>query len=90
MTVLNFTKCEFSLLVKYSPHYIKEGCVKKNSPERSKIGMIVEKRFYMSEDNKRAICFPSVRWEGEVTDYACHPANIVPYRKNVKLPTIES
>jgi len=77
MKVCDFTNSEFGMVVKHSPHWVKES---NYAPDRHKIGIIVDRKFYKDEV-AGVICFPSVHWEGSVTDFACHPANIVPYRK---------
>lgn len=65
------------MMVKHSPHWVKES---NYPPDRHKIGVIVDRTFH--EDKVAGVvCFPSVHWEGAVTDSVCHPANIVPYRK---------
>ena len=77
MKVCDFTNTEFGLLVKHSPHWVKES---NDKPDRHKIGMVVERRFY-AEKLSGVLCWPVVQWEGSPMGHACHPANIVPYRK---------
>ena len=65
------------MLVKHSPHWNKEI---NYGPDKNKIGMIVGHNFY-EDPAKKVICWPIVHWEGAVMGHACHPVNIIPYRK---------
>jgi hypothetical protein len=79
MNTYNFTKAPFGMLVKHSPHYLKNRCVK--GKERRKIGLMVGRKFY--EDKiVGVVCWPVVHWEGEVMEHSCHPVNVEPYRKS--------
>jgi hypothetical protein len=75
--VIDYTNTGFGLLVKHSPHWLKECNYK---PDRHKIGMIVDRAFYKDSVNG-VMCWPIVRWEGLPMGHACHPCHIVPWRK---------
>jgi hypothetical protein len=85
LKVLDFTKCEFGMLVKFSPHHKKQ-CGDHHNPKI--IGLIVGKQFYEDRTLKTAVCYPIVHWEGEVMGHVCHPIHLIPYRKQNKLPKI--
>lgn len=78
MKILDFTDCGFGLLVTHSKHFNKEHCIKSRKKD---IGIIIDKSFY-SDKKGGAVCWPSVRWEGSVTESLCHPINVIPYRKH--------
>ena len=77
MQVVDFRNTEFGLLVKYSPHWIKECNYK---PNANKIGMVTAVAFY-KDATGRIICWPIIQWEGSPTGFACHPSNVIPWRK---------
>lgn len=88
MKVCDFRNTKFGMLVKHSPHWVKECNYPKTS--RHKIGLVVDRKFY-ADATAGAVCHPVVHWEGEVMGHVCHPANVVPYRKRERdyIPWIE-
>lgn len=86
ITALDFSKAPSGMLVKRSPHQVKELCLK--GKKKNQIGIVTGFKFYEDDAKSAIVCEPEVYWEGELFSKGVHPVNVVPYRKSVRLPEI--
>lgn len=73
------------MLVKYSAHYRRQHSTQRWDVIGKRIGVIVETHVY--QENGVLVTYPEVAWEGG-TRSTCHPMNVTPYRRGVRLPPL--